>query len=954
VKSLETATSTLPELPRTSGGFRLLREIGRGGMGVVYEAQELSSGRTVALKILAKELAVEDEAFERFRREARIAAAISDSRCVFVYGAHQVDGSPAIAMELCGGETLEHRLTRKEPIPIETAVRWTLEMLEGLEAAHAAGVVHRDLKPSNCFTTEDDHVKIGDFGLARSLERDVRLTQSGAFLGSPLYASPEQIRGRDVDLRSDLYSCGATLYALLTGRPPYGGSNVGEVLARILSEPPAPPRSIRPEIPRGLEKVVLRAMDRDPEKRFKDHAAFRAALQPFATSGAAPGGLARRFLAYVIDTCVQSILSFVTLSVCTRLSLSIAELDPDRPGLYKSGLFQLVLVTELTLYFALLEGFFGASLGKWLVGQRVVTADTNQTSLARAMLRTLVFSIAKEGPVFLLYALPKDPFVLNWVAGGGTLVGTVALFCVMRKRNGWRGLHDFVSGMRVVQTSSPFSQLERAVPPPSAPLEPSSAWPATLGQYRIQGIAARTSAGTVLQALDPDLDRSVWILAFDDAERTSGDERRALARSARLRWLDRLECNGKSFEVFEAPGGESLVDCLRARNGLEWPRMLRILSALAEESSASERGGGADPPSSIDQMWVDRSWSLRVLDEPIERTGETDTHEPRAPLALLQSVAQRMLPTDGRATTELPPDLPGHAEGVARRIFGRDEEYADLEQARTALAELAGRPDKLAFKTRAGQIALASAFPVLTVLVVFLIIQMSTQLAGGSIFTATYISDLVEDAHPEKQAADHRPLSPDDRTARQILISRGLDNPWRGAIEKKAKAAELEAIGEATELHPHPSEAEIQWARDQIASRSRTDPDPLSHPFDDPMRTTAIVLAGVSAAWIICSLLFAFVFRGGVSLSLFQILVRDKRGERASRLRCAARALASGAPIFLAYWIPLLLIKKGHSATAFALISLAVIVHAAWIAHALSRPTRSFQDFAAGTRLVPR
>src|SRR5262245_17490167 len=190
-------------------------------MGVVYEAEELASGRRVALKVLASELTLSDEAFERFRREARIAASVSDSACVFVFGAHQIDGSPAIAMELCAGETLEHRLRQSEPVPIADAVRWTIEVLDGLEAAHHSGIVHRDVKPSNCFITADGHIKVGDFGLSRSLVEDVQLTQSGAFLGSPLYASPEQIKGRAVDFRSDIYSTGATLYALLTGRSPY-------------------------------------------------------------------------------------------------------------------------------------------------------------------------------------------------------------------------------------------------------------------------------------------------------------------------------------------------------------------------------------------------------------------------------------------------------------------------------------------------------------------------------------------------------------------------------------------------------------------------------------------------------------------------------------------------------------------------------------------------------------
>src|SRR5690349_12643920 len=212
----------------------LRRELGRGGMGVVYEAQEIATGRTVALKVLLQELAVSGEAMERFQREARLAAAISHAHCVFVYGAHSVEGAPAIAMELIGGETLEDKIRRGEPIPIETAVRWTIDLLDGLDAAHRAGVLHRDIKPSNCFVAADGRLKVGDFGLSRSLERDVQLTQSGQFLGSPLYASPEQIRGRTLDARSDLYSCGATLYALLTGQPPFSGGNVGEVLARIL------------------------------------------------------------------------------------------------------------------------------------------------------------------------------------------------------------------------------------------------------------------------------------------------------------------------------------------------------------------------------------------------------------------------------------------------------------------------------------------------------------------------------------------------------------------------------------------------------------------------------------------------------------------------------------------------------------------------------------------------
>jgi len=953
VKRIEPVPASEASLPRTSGGFRMIREIGRGGMGVVYEAEELSSGRTVALKVLAAELAVSGEAFERFRREARTAAAISDSRCVFVYGAHEVDGSPAIAMELCGGETLEHRLSRNEPVPIETAVRWTLEMLEGLAAAHAAGVIHRDLKPSNCFTTEDGHVKIGDFGLARSLERDVRLTQSGAFLGSPLYASPEQIRGRDVDVRSDLYSCGATLYALLTGRAPYGGANVGEVLARILSEPPLVPRSIRADIPRGLERVVLRAMERDPAKRFKDHASFRDALQPFAVSSSAPAGLVRRFLAHMIDSATLSVVNFLTLTWLTGLKLSIVELDPAHPGMYRSGAFQLMLTLQMALYFALLEGLLGASLGKWLVGQRVVTVVGNQTSLPRAALRTLVFFVATSGAVHLAYVLRTDAITFSTFTLVGSAVGYTALWSPMRKRNGWRGLHDFASGMRVVQTSSPFARLRPVEAPISASLAISREWPATLGGYRIEGIVAVNPSGALLQAHDPELGRSVWIQARDDPNDAADDARRALSRAARLRWLDRLECDGRTFDVFEAPGGASVRACLERINGLDWSTMLRFFGSLAEELAALEHRGGAKPPQSLDQLWVDRSWTLRVLDERLERASETTDRAARTPITLIEELAQLMLPTDGRTKPRLPPDLPGHAEPIARRLFGLAESFESPTELRAALAELARRPDALAFKTRAGQIALAASFPLFGALVAFAAVQVSSRVAGGSVYAFTFARELAEDAHPKLRTPDHPPLSADDRRAREILLARALENPWSKTIEEEASADELQAMREATKLHPLTSDDEIEWAKSQMAASAALDPNPFRHPFDDPLRAVAIFAASASAIWAAFALIFALAFRGGMSLRVLSVLVRDRIGERASRPRCAVRALAAGVPLVIAYAIPVFALYHRAPTAAVAAFALAALCHAAWIAHALQRPTRSLQDRVARTSLAP-
>ena len=236
--SPEEAERSQEPLPPPTDEFEFVRELGRGGMGVVYEAIESKSGRHVALKIISKRLELSEDAIKRFEREGRAAASISHDHCVFVFGAHIVHGSPAISMELMQGETLEERIRRKGRPDMETAVRWAVQILEGIEAAHEVGVIHRDIKPSNVFLDESGSIKVGDFGLSRSLDADQRLTMTGAFLGSPMYASPEQVRGQPLDHRTDIYSIGATLYTTLTGDAPFRANTVGDLFAQVATETP--------------------------------------------------------------------------------------------------------------------------------------------------------------------------------------------------------------------------------------------------------------------------------------------------------------------------------------------------------------------------------------------------------------------------------------------------------------------------------------------------------------------------------------------------------------------------------------------------------------------------------------------------------------------------------------------------------------------------------------------
>src|SRR6187551_997353 len=206
----------------TFGGYRIERLLGRGGMGAVYAAEQIEDGRQVAVKVLTSGLG-SDEDRERFIREGRTAASINHPNTVYVYRTEEIDGLPTITMELVDGGTLEDKVERLGPLSVAEAIKDTLQIVDGLEAAQRLGILHRDVKPANCFVSPTGDVKVGDFGLSRPVDQvdNTRLTKTGLFLGTPVYSSPEQLMGEALDVRSDIYAVAATLYYLLTGKLPY-------------------------------------------------------------------------------------------------------------------------------------------------------------------------------------------------------------------------------------------------------------------------------------------------------------------------------------------------------------------------------------------------------------------------------------------------------------------------------------------------------------------------------------------------------------------------------------------------------------------------------------------------------------------------------------------------------------------------------------------------------------
>ena len=247
------------------GRYRIVRKLGSGGMANVYLAEDEDLGRRVAIKILNDRYANDDLFIERFRREAKSAAALSHPNIVSVYDRGEAEGTYYIAMEVIEGRSLKELIMTRGPLPIPQALAYTHEILEALRFAHRHGIIHRDIKPHNILIGE--RLKVTDFGIARAGAS--QMTEAGSIMGTAQYLSPEQARGAPVTASSDLYSVGIVLYEMLTGKVPFTGDSAIEIAMKHLNDPPKPPSKTRPEIPEELDAVVLRALAKNPEDRYQ-------------------------------------------------------------------------------------------------------------------------------------------------------------------------------------------------------------------------------------------------------------------------------------------------------------------------------------------------------------------------------------------------------------------------------------------------------------------------------------------------------------------------------------------------------------------------------------------------------------------------------------------------------------------------------------------------------------
>ncbi len=958
-------------VPERVGIFRLIRRLGIGGMGQVFEAESDENGERVALKLLSPKLITNPNSVERFKQEGRLASQITHPRCVFVYGADTEEGRPYIVMELMPGSTLKDLVDQIGPLPWDQAIHRIIDVIDGLIEAHRLGMLHRDVKPSNCFLTQDDRVKIGDFGLSKSLDNQQvqkQLTSSGAFLGTVLFASPEQIRGEEVSYDSDVYSVAATFYFLLVGRAPHQHISMTAALAKVISEPPPSIRSFQPDVPKALEKIVFRGLDRDRNRRFASLEELRDALQDLLPERQLPARIRSLISAYVLDALFCLFALALPISLIGEAMFGSSRVNDF---LNSNILYGLILI----LYFTLSEGVYGASLGKLPFRLRTVRLGrVGPIGLVVALIRSSVFH-GSIGLILVLTGLiSRIPVVGPLCALGFFVLAALILFISRGRSPTQQGFHDLASRCRVVQRPR-AEHRPRLISPYTNPLNTARQrhdLPAQVSGFRILGILTQDPNGSMVWvAEDEALNRRI-LLWLRPANQLPKGVPQPPVRPGRLRaistgeWLGRDKVYG--WTAFVAPTGTSLVDLTSPEHQMEWADTRSLLEQVVIELRASSRDGSMPARLGVDQLWVEPNGRVHLLDFPIPPQ-RCPVEAAETPIELIRQVARTSLQGEPTVkTNRIIAPIPPHATRICSRIFA--EPAVDLGELENQLIASRANPPAVSSVMRAAHLGLIAAISGWAVLILIIVSVGFTLLLTTNIASNRSRSAMIrEGLSSPRQVEIWRSQSP--------LLQSGLDGTklteWQVSFQQFQEEDEAE-LDQAMRTLSRLERSIVLLLLDLEESSEELLGSPVMTGFletqvanpqyrvklltlESELRThdAALRSSVINLVFVLGLSLFAGFFRGGVSYLLSGIALVRADGQPAERWRCALRELIIWSPFLflnlMNIWIQSFHPEWIRVRSAFGVLTLIMIF--AYFVIGLRYPSQGPHDRLVGTHMVP-
>jgi len=972
-------TSTSSQTPRALrpedqfGEYRIVRRLGHGGMGTVYEADHLTSGRRVALKVLSHSLDSK-EARSRFLREGRLAAAINHQNSVYVFGTEEIEGVPTISMELISGGTLASQITKFGPMSVQQAVDSILQVIDGLEAAEQKGVLHRDVKPANCFVDRHGQVKVGDFGLSIStaptdLNAVSNMTQEGAFLGTPAFASPEQLRGEQLDQRSDIYAVGVTLFYLLTGRPPFEGKNMIQLLATVLDKSPPDLIELQPEVPPALAQVIESCLSKASGSRPSSYTELRERLLPFSSQSPIPATFGQRFFAALIDVFVLQLSVLISRAL---IGMFISPFEFRRTSIYVSIASGLIALA----YFSFFESRYGRTPGKRVLGLEV-TANGQRPRFSAALLRVLIYETTTWVPSFIgvivVYVKYENqqPFsdqeFLKLLQLTGFLyyfgfVLTAALFLPMWKSRSKEAFHDRLTDTQVIVANNAV-KLQPQVQ--AADDFASGDFKQTIGPYYILSTLNESQGQSTLLGYDSRLLRRVWIRTMPASTAAVSDTERNLSRPGRLRWLGGHR-GEENWDCYEAPLGDGLTEHPE-RN---WEQDRRLINNVACELERALEDGTLPARLSLQHLWVNEG-EAKILpfpapdvsddsDDTSIAIGNSRDEQEAACVRFIAKLAEHVSKRHSEDdVSTVPLSSRPHFIGLWNA--------ESLQQSRRITDQLLQGHATVSRTRRLCLLLLTFSLPIASIassLVAGLILQpqyLQQPRVGELNRVVERLSNQIENRH-SKPVAEQTELITAMKTYIAGEFRDVYDDPaqWNSPRATFEMMPENRTLVESLMAAPRPTAEEFEAAKE--SSKPYIGSYVVSH--HGFLRGTLYHMDQWSLYFWIPSLFAAVFWRGGWLVRSLGVTFVDRHGERASKLRLLWRAFLPGLPFLIAftcawfeayggyffsmslsdYWTPLF---AKRSNVAFSIVGCGLLI---WTV----RRKRFLSDTLSGCYLVPR